>query len=506
MSEEVRGESGADRSRSVPANSAESGWTTGSRRSSAYRTPRHHTATGVGRHPRRLSRGPEFGTGHSLARCARSRARPFSEWAHGPLAPTAEDSLTLNVWCPATATGRPVLVFLHGGGWAIGWGSNALLDGRHLAAALDAVIVTINYRLGSLGWLYHPALATAADAPAGNWGLLDQLAALRWVHDNIASFGGDPSRVTLGGESAGAGSVLHLIGHPDAQGLFQRAITLSPPLHELVVDRALGERWTTALSAALGLGGDVAAALPAMRALPADAVIAAQEKLLAGEFKGSRGGALPIAEPHSLPADPAAVPTAAPEIPLLIGTNAQEGTFFFRAGGRRVDPGPEQLRAMVARVAHVASDAVSGPIGRAYERLAADGIADPSANDVLCAVVTEAWFAGPVRRYAAARAAAGATVHRYRIEHPSPDPDDLGALHTISVPLLFGSWQEGGVPRRLAGDGTATAEVTTAIQNDVRRFVHGEPLGWEAVGEVGPIEEAVYGGPNGARTLRTAAA
>ena len=336
-------------------------------------------------------------------------------------------------------------LFLHGGGWAIGWGSNALLDGRHLAAALDAVIVTVNYRLGSLGWLDHPALAAATHA-RGNWGLLDQLAALRWVRDNIASFGGDPSRVTLGGESAGAGSVLHLIGHPDAQGLFHRAITLSPPLHELVVERALGERWTAALSMTLGLGDDVGAALPALRALPADAIVAAQEKLLAGGFKGSRGGALPITDPNSLPADPATVPGAAPQVPLLIGTNAQEGTFFFRAGGRRIDPGPEQLRDMVARVAHVASDAVSGPIGRAYERLASDGIPDPTANDVLCAVVTEAWFAGPVSRYAATRAAAGATVHRYRIEHPSPDPDDLGALHTISVPLLFGSWREGGIP------------------------------------------------------------
>jgi para-nitrobenzyl esterase len=432
-------------------------------------------------------------------------ARPFSEWAHGPLAPTDEDSLTVNVWRPRSAVARPVLVFVHGGGWAIGWGSNALLDGRHLAAALDAVIVTLNYRLGSLGWLYHPALAAAPDAPAGNWGLTDQIAALRWVHDNIAHFGGDPGRVTLGGESAGAGSVLHLIGQPDAGGLFEAAITVSPPLHELVVDRALGERWTSALTAALGLGEDVAAALPALRALPADAIVAAQEQLLAGEFKGGRGGALPIAEPGSLPADPATAPGLAPQIPLLIGSNAQEGTFFFRAGGRRVDPGPEQLQVMVARIAHAAPAAVAGLIGEAQDRLAAEGVAQPTANDVLCTVVTEAWFAGPVRRYAAARAAAGATVHRYRIEHPSPDPDDLGALHTISVPLLFGSWRQGGVPRRLAGDGPRTAAVTAAMQADVRRFVHGQELGWQAVADGGPAEEVVYGAAGAARSLKTAA-
>jgi len=433
-------------------------------------------------------------------------ARPFSEWAHGPLAPTDEDSLTVNVWRPADAVTRPVLVFLHGGGWAIGWGSNPLLDGRHLAAALDAVIVTVNYRLGSLGWLHHPALADSPGPAAGNWGLLDQLAALRWVQENIAAFGGDPSRVTLGGESAGAGSVLHLIGHPNARALFTRAAAFSPPLHELVIDGALGERWTAALVAGLGLGDDVGAALPAMRALPADAVVAAQEQLLAGEFRGTRGGALPVVDPGSLPADPATVPGVAPDIPLLIGTNAQEGTFFFRAGGRRVDPGPEQLQAMVARVAHADPAAVPGLLDAARTRIAAaDGVTEPSANDLLCAVATEEWFAGPVRRYASARARAGATVYRYRIEQPSPDPDDLGALHTISVPLLFGTWREGGVPRRLVGDGPEVEAVTDAMQGDVRRFVHGEQLGWGAVSPDDAVERVVYGGPSGARTVGCAA-
>jgi para-nitrobenzyl esterase len=440
-------------------------------------------------------------------------ARPFSEWAHGPLPATDEDSLTVNVWRPPDAAGRPVLVFLHGGGWALGWGSNPLLDGRHLAAALDAVIVTLNYRLGSLGWLCHPALAAGPTpspspagglgaAPAGNWGLSDQLAALRWVQENIDRFGGDPMQVTLGGESAGAGSVLHLLGHPEARGLFRRAITLSPPLHELVLDSELGERWTRALTAALGLGDDVAAALSALRDLPAEAIVAAQETLLAGEFQGTRGGAMPIAEPGSLPADPARAPHVAPEIPLLIGSNAQEGTFFFRAGGRRIDPDPVRLRAMVARVAHVAPEEADGLIEAARERLHGEGVADPTGNDLLCAVVTEVWFAEPIRDYGIARAAAGATVHRYRIEHRSPDPDDLGALHSMSVPLLFGSWREGGVPRRLTGDGPRTEATTAAIQDDVRRFVHGQPLGWQPVAADGHSEEVVYGAAGEVRAVR----
>jgi para-nitrobenzyl esterase len=430
-------------------------------------------------------------------------ARPFSEWAHGPLPPTDEDSLRLNVWRSSEAPtpgGRPILVFLHGGGWALGWGSNSLLDGRHLARALDAVVVTLNYRLGSLGWLGHPALGDGPDAPQGNWGLLDQLAALRWVNEHAQALGGDASRVTLAGESAGAGSVLHLLGHPAAEGLFHRAIAQSPPLHELVIDAGRGAQWTVALCDHLGLGSDVGAALPRLRELDAGVIVAAQEELLGGAFRGTRGGAMPIVDEASLPVDPAQVPGAGASVPLLIGTNADEGTFFFRAGGRRIEPGVAELEAMVARLAH--TDEPAAIIAATRERLSADG--RPAAvNDVICAVATEAWFAAPGRRYARARAGAGGEVHRYRIDHPSPE-NDLGAVHSISVPLLFGSWREGGVAARLAGDSPTTAAVTAAIDADWARFVHGEPLDWDSVGAdpEAPVQGAVYGGSAEVRAVR----
>jgi para-nitrobenzyl esterase len=428
--------------------------------------------------------------------------RPFSEWAHGPLPATAEDSLQLNVWRPAETagpTGRPILVFLHGGGWALGWGSNPLLDGRHLARALDAIVVTLNYRLGSLGWLWHPALAAGPDEPKGNWGLLDQLAALRWVSEHATALGGDPARVTLAGESAGAGSVLHLIGHPGSDGLLQRAITQSPPLHELVIDADLGEAWTVALCEYLGLGADVAAALPRLRALEADVIVAAQEALLAGPFRGTRGGAMPILDSASLPCDPALTPGAGAAVALLTGTNANEGTFFFRGGGRRLDPAEPELEAMVARLAH--TDDPAQMVTSTREQLGAQHL-PTTANDVICAVVTEAWFAGPGRRYAQARAAAGAEVHRYRIDHPSAEAE-LGAVHSISVPLLFGSWREGGVPARLAGHDAATAAVTAAIDADWARFVHGERLEWDSVAAEpeAPVEVAVYGGTSPGREI-----
>ncbi len=142
---------------------------------------------------------------------------------------TEEDCLFLNVWTPgADAAARPVMVFLHGGGNATGAASDELYDGAALALAEDVVVVTLNYRLGVLGFLTHAALAKeSTDGVSGNYGTLDQVMALEWVRDNIGGFGGDPERVLLFGESAGAVDTCTLIGSPRAAGLFHRAIVQS---------------------------------------------------------------------------------------------------------------------------------------------------------------------------------------------------------------------------------------------------------------------------------------
>ncbi len=137
--------------------------------------------------------------------------------------PVSEDCLTLNVWAPADAKGLPVMVWIHGGGFTMGSGSQPLFDGAKLARR-GVVIVTLNYRLGRFGFFAHPALtAEGAGAPLGNYGLMDQVAALQWVKANIATFGGDPAKVTIFGESAGGGSVIQLMLMPSAQGLFRAA-------------------------------------------------------------------------------------------------------------------------------------------------------------------------------------------------------------------------------------------------------------------------------------------
>ena len=196
--------------------------------------------------------------------------------------PASEDCLTLNVWKPLHPSKRalPVMVWIHGGGLVNGSGTAALYDGSAFARR-DVVLVTINYRLGRFGFFAHPALtAETPQGPLGNYGLMDQIAALRWVQRNIAAFNGDPRDVTVFGESAGGVSVNHLMLAPAAKGLFIRAIVesgagreVSAPLH---VPGPGGvpsaEDQGVAFVKKLGVSGRAAAAL---RAIPADAIVAA---------------------------------------------------------------------------------------------------------------------------------------------------------------------------------------------------------------------------------------
>ena len=159
--------------------------------------------------------------------------------------PQSEDCLFLNVWTPDLdpEARRPVLVFIHGGGFTSGSGSVFLYRGGNLVRNGDAVVVTINYRLGALGFLGHRELADP-DGLVGNWGIADQVAALAWVRENISAFGGDPGNVTVFGESAGGFSVAALLGCPAARGLFHRAIVQSGGAHVHTVEEAerAGER------------------------------------------------------------------------------------------------------------------------------------------------------------------------------------------------------------------------------------------------------------------------
>ena len=185
--------------------------------------------------------------------------------------PMSENCLFLNVWTPRPTPGAKlaVMVYIHGGGFTGGTGSSAILDGSRLAAR-GVVVVTLNYRLGRLGFFAHPALTREAGAGAtGNWGLMDQIAALKWVQRNIAAFGGDPANVTIFGESAGGESVDRLMVSPAAKGLFAKAIAASGGGRDSWPTVAAAEAKGVAFATKEGVKGDNLAAL---RALPADKV------------------------------------------------------------------------------------------------------------------------------------------------------------------------------------------------------------------------------------------
>lgn len=170
----------------------------------------------------------------------------------GPL-PKSEDCLTLNVFAPATSRSAPVMVWIHGGGFVNGSGTAALYDGTALARQ-GVVVVTLNYRLGRFGFFAHPALTSeAGGAPVGNYGLMDIIAALRWVHANIESFGGDPRQTTIFGESAGGIAVNDLMVSPAAQGLFVRAIVQSGLGRETAVPLSQAEKAGEAFAASVGM-------------------------------------------------------------------------------------------------------------------------------------------------------------------------------------------------------------------------------------------------------------
>ncbi|HEY1774855.1 MAG TPA: carboxylesterase family protein [Solirubrobacteraceae bacterium] len=422
--------------------------------------------------------------------------RPLGHRSHGELPPSSEDCLRLNIYAPKAREGAalPVFVWLHGGGWVLGSPSAPIFDGASLARALDAVVVMVTYRLGSLGWLHNSALAAAPGEPAGNWGLLDQIAALRWTRANAAAFGGDPDRIVLAGESAGAASVIHLLGAPSAAGLVQRAIAMSPPLGESTISVELAQRWSEALAATLGarLGDE------SLREIDAADVIAAHERLITEEpFRGTRGGSLPTLDGGEIPADPVAVPGVQPQIDVLVGTNADEATFFYRQPDRVVEPDDDTLAAMVARLPGVGCAAESA----IRARRAAGSLEN---NEILVAIATDAVFAGPVERWAAARSLAGGRVHRYRLEHRSPQPG-LGAVHTIGVPLLFATHRSSIPGAWVAGDDERADQVSDAVRAAWRGFVHDGDPGWApiAVGD-GEDELGVFGGAGDGLRVTTA--
>ena len=238
-----------------------------------------------------------------------------------------EDCLTLNIYAPANARNRPVMVWIHGGAFRLGYSGAPLYDGSEFAKG-GVVLVTVNYRLGLLGFFAHPALTAAAkpEDPLGNYGLMDQVAALQWVKDNIAAFGGDPRNVTAFGESAGGSSMVYLLANPKANGLFHKAIIESGGGLQRPV--ALKETETRGAASAANIGLGPTATLAELRAKPAQDWITAQ-----GALQGGLGFG-PFIDGRFITEAPweAFRDGRAADVPLIVGANSNEASVLATLG------------------------------------------------------------------------------------------------------------------------------------------------------------------------------
>ena len=357
----------------------------------------------------------------------------------------AEDCLNVNVWTPSrtSSTPLPVMVWIHGGAFVFGSGSDPFYSGAELARSRGVVVVTINYRLGGLGFLAHPAL-TAEDprGTSGNYGLLDQIAALEWVQRNIEAFGGDPTRVTLFGESAGGFSTCVHYANPATASLFSAAIIESGACASggLEQTHAQAEADGVALGAKLGCPGSDANALACMREqidfaiLDATALPPISQQLPGGFFYANippstlpnvDGVVLPMPVEERLAAG------AYPPRPLIIGSNRDEGQLFHA-----------NILSNLVTTEQQYVDAVTRRFGpRTQAIVARYPVASfPTPNDALAAVSSDAFFICPARRNAKAITAAGAPVYRYTFERGLEQAliADLGAFHSAEIPFVFG--------------------------------------------------------------------
>lgn len=349
------------------------------------------------------------------------------------LGPTSEDCLYLNVWTAAkkSTDKLPVMVWIHGGGYTMGSGATPAYDGAAFARQ-GVVLVTINYRLGPFGWFAHPELSKeSSHHSSGNYGLLDQIAALEWVKRNIAAFGGDAGRVTIFGESAGAGSVCYLMASPMARGLFQRAIAESGSAFG--PNRHLRETWYGQESAEK-LGERVARemkadSLAALRAKSAEEILngtnIAATSILASE--GNRFA--PIVDGWVIPDDPITIFETGKQanVPLVVGTNADEGSIFL-------------LTMPVSSV-----DAYQGLMRRIYNEQADAVLALYPAGEAgairgaLNRYVTDSFFVTGARYFARTVSKINNKIFVYQFTHVSADPRRrmLGAFHASEIPYVF---------------------------------------------------------------------
>ena len=357
----------------------------------------------------------------------------------------SEDCLTLNAWTPALDDARrPVLVFVHGGGFVSGGGSVVVYDGQHLARR-GAVVVTFNYRLGALGFLGHPSLGDPLGGPGfANWGLADQIAALVWVRDHAAALGGDPENVTVFGESAGAISIVSLLASGEAAGLFRRAIVQSGADGTQTAEAAA--KLAEQISSGLGLASPERAAL---ERVPVAELLAAQHGAFGDIGEAAGLPFQPVVDGGVLTRPPleALAAGASADVDLLIGTNRDEWKFFtFTTPGLS---GIDEAKMAALVGGHLSSWAaasaggIPGPTADeiiATYRAARSGRGEATEPLDLYAAVASDWiFRVPSARIAEAHASCGGRTFAYLFDWESALGHALGSCHALELPFVFGT-------------------------------------------------------------------
>lgn len=362
--------------------------------------------------------------------------RPFPSDAAPLGTEPAEDCLVLNVWRPAVKAShaRPVIVWIYGGGFVNGGSSPAVYDGSAFARE-GAVFVSFNYRVGRFGFFAHPQLtaSTPAGEPLGNYGYMDQLAALRWVQRNIRAFGGDPSNVTVVGESAGGGSVHMLLSNPGAQGLFARAVIQSGGgrgslmgtrlLKENLPGTPSAEAIGVNFAAGVGIAADDPMALEKLRALPADAIVAGLNMATMRGEPGkppTYGG--PFADGVIVNLDPDALYAKGDfnRVDIMVGATSADIGFGFAKTKDELFASYGSLRA---------------PMQDAYD---ADGKGEVA--DLVRQVAMDATMIEPARHVARLFAAQGRKAYLYRFSYVADSMAQdwkTGAPHATDIPYFF---------------------------------------------------------------------
>jgi para-nitrobenzyl esterase len=381
-----------------------------------------------------LSYGPTAPQNPSSMRGAVDPRSAFASYADPDGIVESEDCLVLNLWTSEAGDNRqrPVMVWLHGGGFAASSGSPPIYDGSNLVRRGDVVVVSVNHRLGALGYTFFGGLGDDDFAESRNVGMLDLVAALEWVHDNIAKFGGDPRKVMIFGESGGGQKVSTLLAMPSAKNLFHRSVVQSGPGFRMNKP-AHAEQVADMLLSELGLSRRQ---LREAQTLPVERIVAAQAAVqgkLAARVPGFIQGFSPVVDGVTLPSHPfdPAAPDVSAEVPLIIGYNRTEMTLFVAADPKAFSLDESGLRRRAGRLLGANTDRVIEIFSKQHP--------DANPSELMFLIGTEYPTAAYSRKIAERKAAkGGAPAYLYRFDWETPvSGGRLKSPHALEIPFVF---------------------------------------------------------------------